>query len=104
MRARSGTGCLHLAHHLAPVDLHRDFADTSCLITDINMPCMTGVEVHGYLVESGYDIPTILITAYPDDSTRARAMANGVICYLSKPLNDDALLGCVGSALKRDKP
>jgi FixJ family two-component response regulator len=65
---------------------------------------MTGVELHKHLVESGYDIPTILITAFPDDSTRARATANGVIGYLSKPLDEDALLGCVRSALKRDKP
>jgi FixJ family two-component response regulator len=78
--------------------------NTSCLITDIDMPCMTGVELHEHLVESGYDIPTILITAFPDDSTRARAAANGVICYLSKPLDEDALLGCVRSALKRGKP
>lgn len=78
--------------------------NTSCLITDINMPRMTGIELHTHLVESGYAIPTILITAYPDDGARARATANGVICYLSKPLDEDALLGCIRCAMKRAMP
>jgi FixJ family two-component response regulator len=77
---------------------------TSCLITDINMPGMTGIELHSHLVESGYAIPTILITAYADESMRARALAKGVICYLSKPFDDGTLIGCVDSALKRSKP
>ena len=46
------------------------------------MPRMTGIELHRRLAESGYAIPTILITAYPDDSVRARALADGIICYL----------------------
>jgi FixJ family two-component response regulator len=78
--------------------------DTSCLIADVHMPRMTGIELHRRLVESGYAIPTILITAYPDDSVRARALADGVICYLTKPCDEDALLGCVSSALERAKP
>src|SRR6266545_5898674 len=75
--------------------------DTSCLIVDVHMPRMTGIELHRRLVESGYAIPTILITAYPDDSVRARALADGVICYLTKPCDEDALLGCVSTALER---
>lgn len=74
---------------------------TCCLIADINMPHMTGVELHGRLVRSGSAIPTILITAYPDDNTRARAKADGVVCYLTKPCAEDQLLACVRSALKR---
>jgi CheY-like chemotaxis protein len=77
---------------------------TSCVIADINMPRMTGVELHRHLVESGSAIPVILITAYPDDSGRARAMTDGIIGYLSKPCDEDALLGCIRSALKRTKP
>jgi FixJ family two-component response regulator len=73
--------------------------DTSCLIADVQMPQMSGVELHSLLVRSGNAIPTILITAYPDDSVRARALADGVICYLSKPFYGDVLLGCVRSAL-----
>ena len=78
--------------------------DTSCLIADVHMPRMTGIELHRRLVEAGYAIPTILITAYPDDSVRARALADGIICYLTKPCDEDALLGCVWSALERAKP
>jgi FixJ family two-component response regulator len=78
--------------------------NTSCLITDVHMPRMTGTELHSHLVGSGYDIPTILITAYPDDSARTRALGQGVVCYLSKPLDVEALLGCIRSALQRSTP
>ena len=83
---------------------HSNVRDTSCLIVDVHMPRMTGIELHRRLVELGYAIPTILITAYPDDSVRARALADGVICYLTKPCDEDALLGCVWSALEQAKP
>jgi FixJ family two-component response regulator len=73
---------------------------TSCLIADVRMPGMTGLELHNRLVGSGNIIPTILITAFPDDRDRARALQAGVICYLSKPFKDDDLLACVRSALK----
>ena len=73
--------------------------DTSCLIVDVHMPRMSGIELHHRLVESGYAIPTILITAFPDESVRARALADGVICYLTKPCSDDDLLGSLASAL-----
>jgi FixJ family two-component response regulator len=72
---------------------------TSCLIADVHMPTMTGIDLHQQLVASGRTIPVILITAYPDDSVRARALAAGVICYLSKTFDDDALLEFVRSAL-----
>jgi len=77
---------------------------TSCLIADVHMPRMTGTELHSQLVGSGYDIPTILITAYPDDSARARALGQGVVCYLSKPVDELSLLGCVRLALQRARP
>ena len=73
--------------------------DTSCLIADVHMPGMTGIELHQRLVNSGHTIPMILITAYPDDNVRARASAAGVICYLSKTFDDDELLGYVRAAL-----
>lgn len=72
---------------------------TSCLITDVNMPGMSGVELNQRLIEAGRSIPTILITAYPDDSVRARALEDGVICYLRKPFRDNKLIGCVRSAI-----
>ena len=75
--------------------------ETACLITDIHMPAMTGLELYRHLIDAGYAIPTILVTAFPDDSMRARALRQGVICCLSKPLDEDALLGCVRAALQR---
>jgi FixJ family two-component response regulator len=75
-------------------------AMTACLIADVNMPGMTGVQLHRRLVMLGHAIPTVLITAYPDDAVRARAIADGVIGYVSKPCSDATLLGVVLSALK----
>lgn len=77
--------------------------NSSCLIVDLHYPRMTGIELHRRLVESGYTIPTILISGYLDDSVRARALADGIICCLTKPCDEDALFGCVSSALERAK-
>ena len=82
----------------------RNIRNTSCLIADVHMPAMTGIELHSRLVESGHAIPTILITANPDDGVRARALSAGVICYLSKPFNADELLACIRAALGRANP
>jgi FixJ family two-component response regulator len=77
---------------------------TSCLVSDVQMPGMTGVELHRHLVDSGYAIPTILVTAYPDEATRRRALKDGVVCYLSKPVDDDHLERCLRSALQCGRP
>jgi len=73
---------------------------TACLIADVNMPGMTGLQLHRRLVRLGYATPTVLITAYPDDSVRARALRDGAIAYLSKPCSDATLLAALLSALK----
>jgi FixJ family two-component response regulator len=78
----------------------RQLSRTSCLIADVHMPGMTGLDLHRHLVASGKTIPTILITAYPDDSLRARALGDGVVCYLSKPFDENDLLTCIRSSLK----
>jgi FixJ family two-component response regulator len=88
------------AQFLAAPSLQR----ISCLIADIHMPGMTGVELYRRLATAGHAIPTILITAYPDDTVRARAIADGVIAYLGKPCTDGTLLGCLRAALLSDKP
>jgi FixJ family two-component response regulator len=80
------------------------FRESACLIADINMPVMTGVELHHRLIEIGRQIPTILITAYPDDRVRNRALADGILCYLKKPFDDSDLLRCVRMALDASKP
>ena len=59
----------------------------------MQMPGMTGLDLHRHLSASGKPIPTVLITAYPDDGVRERALAAGVIGYLSKPFEENDLLG-----------
>jgi FixJ family two-component response regulator len=76
---------------------------TSCLIADVRMPGLTGLELHDRLVRSGRNIPTILITAFPKSRDRARAVQAGVIRYLAKPFNDSELLSAIQLALERWK-
>jgi FixJ family two-component response regulator len=71
----------------------------ACLIADVQMPGMTGPELHDRLIASGEPIPTILITAYPNETVRARALQAGVKGYLTKPFSEDDLLACIRSAL-----
>ena len=77
---------------------------TACLVSDVQMPGMTGVELHRRLLDAGYPIPTILVTAYPDEAVRKRALKSGVVCYLSKPVDDEHLERCLRSALQSGKP
>jgi FixJ family two-component response regulator len=74
---------------------------TACLVADVQMPAMTGIELYRHLIATGHAIPTILITAYPDDGDRARMLGLGVQCYLRKPLVENELIGCLGSAFAR---
>ena len=71
----------------------------ACLITDVRMPGINGFELHEKLVASGEGIPTVLMTAYLDDSVRARVRDSGMVCCLGKPFSPEELLGCVLNAL-----
>ena len=77
-------------------------AETACLVTDVQMPGMTGVELHRHLLDAGYAIPTILVTAYPEELARKRALKDGVVCYLGKPVDDHHLECCLRRALRSD--
>ena len=77
--------------------LHR----ISCLIADVRMPKMTGLELHQHLVASNRAIPTILMTAYPDERVRTQAMKANVVCYLAKPFETEELLNCVRRVLQK---
>ena len=74
-------------------------ASTDCLVADIHMSEMTGIELYDHLVESGHAIPTILITAHPDQRSKERMLARGVRCYLHKPLVEAALIDCLRTAV-----
>jgi Response regulator len=78
--------------------------ETACLIADVHMPAMTGIELYRHLVNEGYAIPTILVTAYLDDVDRNRALIDGVVCYLRKPVDEKRLLGCLNAALRSRNP
>jgi FixJ family two-component response regulator len=72
---------------------------TNCLVTDYRMPGMTGLELYRRLAGASRRIPTIMITAFPNEADRARALRAGMSCYLPKPFDETELLGCIRSAL-----
>jgi len=76
--------------------------ETACLISDVQMPVMSGLELHRSLVDAGHEIPTILVTAYPNDIDRACALNEGVVCYLRKPIDETLLKRCLRAALGSD--
>ena len=79
-------------------------AETACLIADVHMPAMTGIELYRRLIDGGHAIPTILVTAYPNDMDRARALKDGVVCYLRKPVDEENLIRCLRAALTSGEP
>ena len=77
------------------------FHDTSCVIADVQMPTMSGVEMQALLLARGSRIPFIFITAFPDEPVRARVLKAGAICLLTKPFDRRALIKCLDTALQR---
>jgi FixJ family two-component response regulator len=73
--------------------------DTSCVISDVRMPEMSGVELQGHLLSRGHSVPFIFITAFPDETNIARAKKAGAICFLTKPFDALRLMACVDRAL-----
>jgi FixJ family two-component response regulator len=78
-------------------------ADTSCLIVDLQMPGLSGLELQDYLLANGYDTPVILVTAFPRKEARERALQSGAISFLSKPFEEAALLNSLDIALKKNR-
>ena len=74
-------------------------ATVACLVADMRMPGMSGVELYRTLVASDHGIPTVIITAHPEEAARARGRVAGLTCYLIKPFTPDELLECVREAL-----
>ena len=75
-----------------------------CLVTDMRMPGMSGVELCRHLASAGTPIPTILITAYSDEQACVRALETGVTCFLTKPFRPEDLLACIETAMRESNP
>jgi len=77
-------------------------SESQCLITDVQMPGMSGIELSRTLLDRGINVPTIFITAYPEERLRQQAEAFGAIGFLSKPFDAGRLLKCIGMAIGRN--
>jgi FixJ family two-component response regulator len=107
--ARSGTRALveslgykaisfSSAEHFLRSDMIRE---TACLITDLQMPGLNGLELQEVLRSQGYRMPIILITAYPNENHRIRALNGGAVGFLSKPFDEASLIDCLTIAIKQ---
>jgi FixJ family two-component response regulator len=77
--------------------------DTSCVIADVQMPVMSGLDLLALMRTQGHRAPFIFITAFPDESVRARALKAGAICFLAKPFAGPTLMRCLDTALERHR-
>jgi FixJ family two-component response regulator len=85
--------------------LQSPFLETSCLILDVQMPKMNGIQLQEHLLRLGVNIPIIFITAYPDETDKSRALKAGAVGYLHKTFDlDQRLVDCLNKALKCDGP
>ena len=73
--------------------------EIACVITDVQMPGMTGLELQSHLLASSRRVPIIFITAYPDERARRHALAAGAIGFFSKPFEGAAMIRCIDTAL-----
>jgi FixJ family two-component response regulator len=74
-------------------------AETDCLITDVQMPGMSGVDLQSRLLDDGVRVPIIFITAFPEDHIRERAQAGGAAAFLTKPFDGQTMIQCIEDAL-----
>jgi FixJ family two-component response regulator len=74
-------------------------ADTACLITDLRMPGLSGLDLQDHLLAQGHRTPIIFVTAFPEPKHRARALSAGAVGFLEKPLDDKALVDCLALAI-----
>jgi FixJ family two-component response regulator len=77
-----------------------DFSEVSCIVTDVQMPGMSGFELNCRVKAAGYEVPTVFITAFPEDHVRARAEAGGAHGFLAKPFDGQALVGLITAAVQ----
>jgi FixJ family two-component response regulator len=77
--------------------------DVSCVVADVQMPGMSGLDLLTHVRTQGNRVPFIFITAFPDESVRARALKVGAICFLAKPFAGPVLIDCIETALNRPR-
>ena len=73
--------------------------NTDCLITDLQMPGMSGIELQNYLLTQGNRVPVIFVTAFPETEARGDALRAGAVGFLGKPFDDENLISCLNKAL-----
>ena len=78
-----------------------ELGETSCVISDVQMPGIGGLELQSRLASTHRRTPVIFITAFPDPRIQERALAGGAICFLTKPFDGKTLIQCVDRALNR---
>jgi FixJ family two-component response regulator len=76
--------------------------DTSCVITDVRMPDMSGLDLQAHLLAKGQTFPFIFVTAFSVESDRDRALKAGATCFLSKPFDGETLIECLEAALAQN--
>jgi FixJ family two-component response regulator len=76
-------------------------SQTDCLIADVRMPGMTGLELQQRLNAAGSSVPIVFISAHDDNEARARGLRAGAIDFLQKPFSEDSLLGAISAGLDR---
>lgn len=73
---------------------------SSCVITDLQMPGMSGADLQDRLIADGCHTPIIFMTAFSEEKIRARVLGAGALCFLSKPFSDECLIRCLDKALR----
>lgn len=106
--ARSGLAdlILSLGYEVRAFESAEDFiqsdsiADTACLITDLNMPGLSGLDLQSHLRQQGHRTPVIFVTAFPSDKHREQALADGAAGFLTKPYDEKSLVACIARAIQ----
>ena len=94
---------LELLSYHSPVQFLQDLPESSCILLDIRMPEMSGIEVYRRLREAGMETPVIFITGHGQVSMAVSAMRDGAFDFLEKPVDDQRLIDVIFAAIARDK-
>lgn len=82
----------------------RQARDTACLILDVRMPGMNGLDLQRHLITRNWRVPIVFITSHADDHAEARALEDGAVAFLYKPCREEDLLNAIEAALRQTRP